>query len=75
MQKAYETLPEERKKKYYEPAERKRPRRSGKPLPVNSYRLYDYFYSEACGTGEPKDCPLQYENYFGGRCMCGNLFR
>jgi hypothetical protein len=33
LQKAYETLPEEMKKKYYEPVERKRPRRSGKPLP------------------------------------------
>lgn len=29
----YETLPEEIKKKYYEKLERKRPRRTGKPLP------------------------------------------
>jgi hypothetical protein len=33
LQRAYETLPEEIKKKYYEPAVRKRPRRTGKPLP------------------------------------------
>ena len=30
---AYETLPEEFKKKYYETPVRKRPRRTGKPLP------------------------------------------
>lgn len=29
----YETLPEEIKKKYYESSARKRPRRTGKPLP------------------------------------------
>lgn len=29
----YATLPEEIKKKYYEKSERKRPRRTGKPLP------------------------------------------
>lgn len=33
LQRAYETLPQEIKKKYYEPAVRKRPRRTGKPLP------------------------------------------
>src|ERR1700687_2821984 len=33
LQCAYETLPEEIKKKYYETPVRKRPRRTGKPLP------------------------------------------
>lgn len=33
LQRAYETLPEEIKKKYYESPIRKRPRRTGKPLP------------------------------------------
>lgn len=33
LQRAYETLPEEIKKKYYETPVRKRPRRTGKPLP------------------------------------------
>lgn len=33
LQRAYDTLPEELKKKYYEPIVRKRPRRTGKPLP------------------------------------------
>ncbi len=33
LQRAYETLPEEIKKQYYEPMIRKRPRRTGKPLP------------------------------------------
>lgn len=33
LERAYETLPEEIKKKYYEQAVRKRPRRTGKPLP------------------------------------------
>ena len=33
LQCAYETLPEEIKKKYYETPIRKRPRRTGKPLP------------------------------------------
>jgi hypothetical protein len=33
LQRAYETLPEDLKKKYYEPPVRKRPRRTGKPLP------------------------------------------
>jgi len=33
LQRAYETLPEEIRKKYYETPIRKRPRRTGKPLP------------------------------------------
>lgn len=33
LQRAYDTLPEEIKKKFYEPLIRKRPRRTGKPLP------------------------------------------
>ncbi len=33
LQRAYETLPDDIKKKYYEPVVRKRPRRTGKPLP------------------------------------------
>jgi hypothetical protein len=33
LQSAYETLPDEIKKKYYETSVRKRPRRTGKPLP------------------------------------------
>ena len=33
LQSVYETLPEEIKKKYYESPIRKRPRRTGKPLP------------------------------------------
>lgn len=33
LQRAYETLPEEIKKKYYETSVRRRPRRTGKPLP------------------------------------------
>ena len=33
LQRVYETLPKEIKKKYYETPVRKRPRRSGKPLP------------------------------------------
>ncbi len=33
LQRVYETLPEEIKKKYYEAPIRKRPRRTGKPLP------------------------------------------
>lgn len=33
LQSVYETLPEEIKKKYYEIPVRKRPRRTGKPLP------------------------------------------
>jgi len=32
LEKAYETLPQEIKEKYYETKERKRPRRAGKPL-------------------------------------------
>lgn len=32
LQRVYETLPEEIRKKYYEAAVRKRPRRTGKPL-------------------------------------------
>ena len=32
LQKAYEFLPEEIREKYYEPIQRKRPRRQGKPL-------------------------------------------
>lgn len=32
LQRVYETLPEEFKKKYYETSDRKRPRRTGKPL-------------------------------------------
>ncbi len=32
LESAYATLPEEIKKKYYEKTERKRPRRTGKPL-------------------------------------------
>lgn len=32
LKRAYEALPEEIKKKYYEPSIRKRPRRTGKPL-------------------------------------------
>ena len=33
LQRAYETLPKELQKKYYEAPVRKRPRRTGKPLP------------------------------------------
>jgi hypothetical protein len=33
LERVYDTLPEEIKKKYYEKAVRKRPRRTGKPLP------------------------------------------
>ncbi len=33
LQRAYETLPEGFRKKYYEPPIRRRPRRTGKPLP------------------------------------------
>lgn len=33
LQRVYDTLPEEIKKKYYETSIRKRPRRTGKPLP------------------------------------------
>jgi hypothetical protein len=33
LQRAYDTLPEEIQKKYYEPSIRRRPRRTGKPLP------------------------------------------
>jgi len=33
LQIVYDTLPEEIKKKYYEPTIRRRPRRTGKPLP------------------------------------------
>ena len=32
LQKAYESLPQEMRDKYYEPSLRKRPRRQGKPL-------------------------------------------
>ena len=33
LERVYDTLPEAIKKKYYEKPERKRPRRTGKPLP------------------------------------------